>query len=172
MSNQVDTNTVSVDKKGVVTETIIEDFTEAYYDADELKEMVDKEVSDYNTKAGQDNVTVTEYEVADGKVTLTRTFASYKDYAELNGKAFFVGTVAEAYDAGYSFADTTSADGSTTLSKTSILEKGDSKIVICEEAKDIKVSGKITYMSDAVVLKDNKTATVTEDGELAYILYQ
>ena len=36
-----DTNTISVDKKGTVTETIVEEFAQSYYDADELKEMVD-----------------------------------------------------------------------------------------------------------------------------------
>lgn len=167
-----DTNTVSVDKKGVVTGTIIEDFAESYYDADELKRMVDKEIEDYNAKNGADSVTVKTYEAGDGRVRLVMDYASYKDYAGLNEKEFFAGTVRQAYDAGYEFADVKSADGNSTLSKQEVLENGDYKLVILEEAQDVKVPGKILYMSDGVELKDNKTATVKEEGGLAYILYQ
>lgn len=167
-----DTNTVSVDKKGVVTGTIIEDFAESYYDADELKRMVDKEVTDYNARAGEGSVTVKAYEAGEGSIRLVMDYASYKDYVGLNEKEFFAGTVAEAYDAGYEFADVKSTDGSGTLLKQEVLENGDYKLVILEEAQDVKVSGKILYVSDGVELKNSKTATVKEEGGLAYILYQ
>lgn len=167
-----DTNTVSVDKKGTVTETIVEEFAQSYYDADELKQMVDKEVADYNAKAGENSVTVKTFEAEEGKVKLVRTYTSYEDYAALNQSEFFVGTVAEAYDAGYSFEDMVSPDGSTTLTKQSVLENGESKIVICDVTGNVRVSGKITYISEGVKTQDNKTATVTEDGETSYILYQ
>lgn len=171
-SAKVETNTVAVDKKGVVTSTLVEEFAESYYDADELKKMVDKEVADYNATAGADSVTVDTFEVSEGKATLVRKFGTYKDYAALNDTEFFIGTVADAYDAGYEFDSVVSADGDTTLSKQQILENGDSRIVICEQAQDVRVPGKITYISSGVKIKDNKTATVTEEGSLAYILYQ
>lgn len=167
-----DTNTVSIDKKGTVTETIVEEFAQSYYDADELKEMIDQEVADYNAKAGENSVTVKTFEVEEGKVKLVRTYTSYEDYAALNHSEFFAGTVAEAYDAGYSFEDMVSPDGSTTLTKQSVLENGESKIVICDVAGNVRVSGKITYISEDVEVQDHKTATVLEDGEISYILYQ
>lgn len=171
-STSVDTNTISIDKKGVVTGTIVEEFGAEYYNADELKEMVDEEVSNYNTKAGTEQVTVESYEAENGMVKLSMTYAGYADYAAMNEKELFAGTVSDAYDAGYTFSELSSADGEETISKDDILEMGSDNIVICEEAQDVIVPGKILYVSSNVEATGNKTATVKEEGELAYILYQ
>jgi len=170
--SKVETNTISINKKGVVTGTIVEDFSQPYYDQEELKKMIDNEVAAYNSKAGADSVTVETYEVTDGKVTLSMDYASYKDYADMNEKDFFVGTVSQAYDAGYSFESIKSADGTTTVSEKEILEMGEEKIVICDEAIDVRVSGKISYISGNAEIKDNKTASIKEEGVLAFILYE
>lgn len=168
----IEKNTLSIDKKNVVTETLIDDFSKEYYSSDELKQMIDNEVSDYNSSAGADNITVENFEVADKKVKLVRKYTSYKDYAGLTGQDFFVGTVAEAYDKGYSFTDMTDADGEESISKSQVLEMSDYKIVICSDVVDVRVNGKIAYVSSGVKVKDSKTASVEKTDELSFILYQ
>lgn len=165
-------NTVSVDKKGSVTGTIVEDFSQEYYNADELKQMIDDEIVAFNQKAGADHVVVSNYDVAQGKASLVLKYVSYEDYAKFNEETFFVGTVSDAYDAGYTFVDVTSFDGQETLPKDKVLERGTSQLMICEAPQDYVVPGKITYVSGNVTINDKKTVTVAEDGELAYILYE
>ena len=165
-------NTVSVDKKGNVTGTIVEDFSQDYYNADELNKMIDDEVASFNQKSGADHVAVSSYNAEEGKVSLVLTYASYDDYANFNEETFFVGTVSQAYDAGYTFADVKSVDGQDSLSKDKVLEKGTSQIMICEAAQNYVVPGKITYVSDNVTINDKKSVTVADDGEIAYILYE
>ena len=47
-------STVTVDKKGIVTEILIEDFSSEEYQEDELKKSIEELVSTYNEQAGEE----------------------------------------------------------------------------------------------------------------------
>ena len=48
----VDTNTLYVGSNGKITEVIVEDFGEDYYDEDELKSYIDDAVASYQEENG------------------------------------------------------------------------------------------------------------------------
>ena len=48
----VDTNTVIIEKKGQITEAIVEDFEQPYYDQEELKREIEDKISQFNTQSG------------------------------------------------------------------------------------------------------------------------
>ena len=164
-------DTIVIDKKGVVTGVIVEEFKESYYDGEELKNMVMQEVSDYNGEAGSENVTLSSFEVKDGIVSVFLEYKNANDYKTFNDKEFFAGTISQAYDAGYNFVEMKSADGTKTLLPEEVLEKGDSHIIIWEEPVAIRTSGAIAYTSSNVEIKANKEAAATAEDGLFYIIY-
>ncbi len=175
MQGKIDTTTVSVDKNGVITETIVEDFSESYYDVEELKGDIQTQISEYNTNAGNDEaIILKDVELSDEKVVhVAMKFAGYADYKAFNEKELFCGTVAEAYGEGYEF--TTMRDVNqegVVLSSSDVLEKGDMHIIILEEAQQVIVPGKITYISDGVSVIEEKRAVNLNEGQKAFILYE
>ena len=168
----VDTNTVSVEKDGTIKTILIEDFTQAYYDADELRKMIDDEVADYNKEAGADKVTVAAFEPEEGRVRLELDFAGSDDYAKFNSREFFSGTAAQALALGMEIPDLVDAQGGETIASRKILENSAYKLVVTDEAQDVRLPGKVLYYSEGLTLKDKKTVTVSKEQEKAFIVYE
>ena len=59
-------DTISVDKKGRVTSTIVEDFDKEFYDAEELEGEIDAELAEYNQNFAADHIRKEAFEVEDG----------------------------------------------------------------------------------------------------------
>lgn len=175
LGNKVDTSTVAFGKNGEVTETIVEDFSQPYYDMEELKTDIQAEILQYNAKAGsEDAVKLGDVKLTDEKVIYVEMeFRSSNDYKSFNEKELFWGTVADAYGAGYEFTSMrdVSQEG-IVLSAKDVLEKGDMHIVILEEAQQVIVPGKIAYTSDGVSLVEENRAINLNEGQKAFILYE
>ena len=172
---EVDTTTVSFNKDGAVTETIVEDFSQPYYDMGELKSDISSEISAYNTNAGEeDAVVLGEVKLDDDKtIRVEMKFKSYADYKVFNEKELFWGTVAEAYSAGYEFTSMRDVNQEgVVLSAGDVLEKGDMHMVILEEAQQVIVPGKISYISDGVSVIEEKRAVNLNEGQKAFIIYE
>ena len=86
--------TVEVKKNGHVTHTIVEDFTESYYDLEGLKDTIEEACEAYNGAMGSELVTLEEAEVEDGVLTAVMDYRSASAYAGFNRQALFTGTVA------------------------------------------------------------------------------
>lgn len=171
---EVDTTTIIVEKSGAVVEAIVEDFDKDYYNADELEQMIAEEIGDYNKTAGAEQVELDSFEQDEqsGQIRLKIRYATASDYMQMNERELFFGTVSQAYEAGYAFVSMIDQKTNSAVSEADILEMGDKKIVICEEAINIQTPGKITYASQGVTVTD-KTAALPDDGEtLSYIIYE
>lgn len=175
LGGAVDTTTVSFDKNGVVTETIVEEFAQPYYDVEELKGDIAAEISDYNSKAGvAEAIVLGDVELSEDKqIRVEMEFKTYADYKTFNDKELFWGTVADAYGAGYEFTSMRDVNQEgVVLSAADVLEKGDMHMVILEEAQQIIVPGKICYISDGVSLIEEKRAINLNEGQNAFIIYE
>nr|MBQ8252218.1 hypothetical protein [Lachnospiraceae bacterium] len=175
LGNKVDTTTVSFAKDGEVTEIIVEDFSQPYYDMEELKTDIQAEISQYNANAGaEDAVELGDVELTDENVICVEmNFKSSEDYKAFNEKELFWGTVADAYSAGYEFTSMRDAgQEGVVLSAKDVLEKGDMHIVILEEAQQVVVPGKIAYISDGISVIEDGRAVNLNEGQTAFILYQ
>ena len=76
-------NTISVDKKGVVTYTVIEEFGKDFYDAEGLRADIEKEIGDYNRTFVSDPLKLKSLEVEDGSAVMQMQFTEaryYEDY--------------------------------------------------------------------------------------------
>lgn len=174
-ANDVDTTTVVIKKDGTVEENIITDFDKDYYSVDGLEQMLNEQIQAYNRTAGTDTVKLDSVEEKEGenRIKAKIIYSGGEDYSRIHNQVFFIGTVSDAYNAGYTFVPMIDQESGAAVSEGEILELGSKKIVISEEAVNISVSGKISHVSEGVTLTDKKTAVLPDDGEkLSYIIYE
>ena len=161
-SLEADTNTIYVSKHGRIVTMDVEQLDQSYYDETELKEFVDSAVDEYNTENGKNSVKVDDLTVEDGTAKLRM------DYTAFNGVELYEGKIVQALAAGYDF-DTDFAgvdkDGSVTgVTRGDILAQEDLKVVIIKANTDVKIDGKILYVSCDNVTVTGKDSVSIEEG--------
>lgn len=167
--------TIEVKKNGGIVHTIIEDFSEDYYDLNTLQGTIQSACDSYNATAGEGSVTVGEASEEEGVLTVAMTYRDSSAYAGFNRQAMFAGTVKDAYNAGYDLNVTliSAQNEGETIGKAELLGMGEKHIVILREAVDVRVWGKILYYSEDVVqTQDARTVTVTDGNALTYIIFE
>lgn len=168
-------STVAIDKKGKITGVIVEEFAQEYYDEEDLKNYTLTEAAAYNAEQGEGTVTLSKIEVKDEQVIVEMEYASGEDYAAFNGKQFFAGTVAEAYESGYSLDVTLKnvAEPDKTIGKSEILEMGEKHIIIAEENIVYKLPSKALYISqnDETLKNTVVKKNYSEQESMLYIIY-
>lgn len=161
-----DANTVIIEKNGQVTSVIYEDFSQSYYGEDELKSFILNEVAEYN-KGSAGAITVSKIEPADGNIRVVMEYRTPEDYAAFNEADFFYGTVKEAYDAGINLEVTLVdvVDEGNEVDRAALLEMGESRIVVFDEAIHVRTYSKIAYASeDLMIVKGDKEAVSMMKG--------
>lgn len=169
-----DRTEIELKKNGSVVHTIVEEFAESYYDMEELKSMIAQACDAYNGTAGKEAVKMESAEAADGTATVVMKYDSAQSYSEFNRQALFAGTVKDAFKAGYDLNVKLLPvrEGEAAIGKDELLGMGEKRIAIVREAVDVKVWGKIRYLSeDAVLGSGADTASVTDENSLTYILF-
>lgn len=171
-------NTIAIDKKGVVTYTVVEEFGKDFYDLEELRGDIEEEIENYNRNFGSDPLTLKTLEADQGTIVMQLRFAGAEDYekyyADYSGAALFAGTVEEAREAGYDLdGEFLGADGALTdITQLSNPEK--LKVLITNEAISIQVPGEIQCVSPSgsVTILEKKKALVKEEAKQACIIYK
>ena len=164
----VDVNTLIVGKDGTITESLVESFDKEYYDAEELRRSIESAVNAYN--GGTDAVTLGAVTAEEGVARTILTYKTGNDFAAFHGNDFFLGTVSEAYDAGYTFLSMKDKAGNV-ISASDVLELGEAHMLIIQEATAVETPEKIRYVSEGVnAFESDKRAEVPE-GITGYIIY-
>ena len=167
-SLEADTNTVYVSKHGKVVSMDVEQLDQSYYDETELKEFVDSAVDEYNTENGKNSVKVDDLTVEDGTAKLRMDYETVDDYTAFNGVELYEGKIVQALAAGYDFdADFAGVDkdGSVTgVTRGDILAQEDLKVVIIKANTDVKIDGKILYVSCDNVTVTGKDSVSIKEG--------
>ena len=171
-STEKEITTITVEKDKSLTSTIVEAFDRDYYDTEDLKEYTLDAVAAYNTASGG-AVSVSKVEAKDGVVEVQMKYGNAQDYAGFNEKEFFVGTVAEAYDAGLDLDVLLQdiSDKSRTAGKNEILQMGEKNLVVLEEEIAVEVPGKILYVSGGTEVLGTSRVVVHPGGGASYIIY-
>ncbi len=166
-------NTIAVNKRGEITNTIVEDFDKDFYDADELESEIEAELAEYNKNFAADHVSMETFEVEDKVATLQLSFDESKYYTDYTGLTLFVGTLSEAEDEGYDLSgEFVDADGNATDPETAAAGE-DVHVLILEEAVNVQVPGTILAVcsGDNVTVTGNREASIAE-AKLSYIIYE
>ena len=165
--------TVSIDKKGRITHKIVESFDRDYYNEDELRNLIDKELSAYCSSRNDEKAAqLASLEIKDGLAEAEIDFGSCDDYAGFNEVDFFFGTVGEATDRDYP-TDVTlkSADDDSTIGKYELESLKDNRIVVVSEPVTLVLPGKIAYYTANIDVIDKDRARMASDSVgLGYIV--
>ena len=91
---EVTETTIEVKKNGQVVHTIIEDFSESYYNLDELESTIQQACDTYNASAGKEAVVLkAAKENDDHTVTVVMQYADASAYSAFNKLALFVNRI-------------------------------------------------------------------------------
>lgn len=162
--------------------TYSEDFKEEYYDKDELIEMVDKELTEFNNSdaVSKENGIVREsLEVKNKVAKLKLRFSNYNDYntyardyvnSERNAK-LFLGTYEEAVTEGYGLNTTfMTVEDDTELSIDEIKEDDTLYVMYTNEGLQVSIDGTVVAIGSNVSEKDGLVKT--SDKRENYIIYR
>lgn len=162
---------ITVQKDGSIIETITEEFTKDYYKEEGLRNMVLSEVADFNNGA-EEAISVDKFEKKNGKIVIVMKYPSAEVYSEYNTNAYdnkmlFFGTVAQAYDAGYSLDITlrNAKNEEETIGKEEILGMGDRHILIASEPVRVATFGRILYAGENITVTGKNKAGMHEGEE-------
>ena len=164
----IQTDTLSLLKDGTATYTIISDFSEDYYDLEELKVMAQEEVTAYGS-----GVQITEAVVEEGVLNFQYTFDTLSHYAGFMETACYQSTVEQAIKAGYK-SDThlaSAKDGNTILMNDEKIQRH--QLFVWNEAVTVRCSGNVLYYSGNLRL-NGKTDVVPKEGSSGpyYVVYK
>lgn len=152
--------------------TVIDLLDQNYYDAEELKAFVEDELRRYNTDG--ENITLIDLSKNDDSVKLILKYSSPGHYADFNSEELFIGTVAEAFNAGYGFeGDFYRYDNLSAVKASDVVYNADSNVIIMEPASDIiiNVAGTIKFIGKSVKEMNKTTAQIPANCR-SYIIYE
>lgn len=162
-------STVTVSDEGVVTEALIEEFLSEDYDEKELETSIRQMVDTYNTESGKDAVKIMKIQVKEGEATALLQYESDEVYREFNQVDFFTGTVGQAKEEGFIFAETFQDTEGKEVALGIIPDScTDQQLIIIREPLNVLVPGKILYVSNNMKILSSKEAKLEQDVEVSY----
>lgn len=170
---EADANMVYVKKSGRVISVDVEQLDQPYYDETELESFINTAVDEYNAQNGTDAVKVENLSVEDQTAKLKLEYKTAEDYMEFTGVEIYQGKVVQAMAAGYDFnVEFASVEGGKTapVPKDEITAHEDLKAVIIKANTDVRVDGKILYVSGSNVTvtgEDTVSISAKADGAAA-----
>ncbi len=169
----IGTTTVYVRDDGSITATFVEDFSQPQYDMTELQTMTETEITEYNSLNGEGTVTMTFFEVEGNIAKMQLDFVNDTAYSDFIGEDLFVGTIAEALDAGYvlDVSLTNPNNSEEFIGEHELLTMQESNIVIVENAVRVRTESKMTYMSSDAVYIDEHEIDGYDNEDVTVIVY-
>lgn len=163
-----DTSVVYVGKNGTITTMDVEQFDENYYNAEELTDFINEEVSAYTQEHGSSSVKMEELTVDAGTARLQMKYKTAEDYSAFNGIELYQGKVIDALAAGYvfdgDFARVAEGEVVGAASKQDIYQEQDLKVVVIRANTDVQVEGEICYVScENVALTGTDRVSIREE---------
>ncbi len=165
---------ISVSSDGSVKEIVQESLEEAYYDADELNDMIISSVEAYNQEHGEDAVVVERYEAEDREVTLELLYASGADFAAFNNVEYFQGSIISAQLEGYLFDVSfyrvkDGEPGETAVDSSTVFQDMSAEVLIVQAPLEVHIDGKVKFIStNAGMISESTVRADGQTGELSY----
>lgn len=197
------TSTITLKKDGSIESKTVEDFGTGYSE-DGLKSLIDASIAMYQKQSESSQISLKSCEKnGQDKLIVEMTFNHSEAYAGWNNyfldymyasemgmdssniendtQGFFVGTISDAYAAGYSLETTLKAasDNSdkSSVTKADLLSMGDRHIVILESYDDdepviVNCYDEILYVGDGVTTIGKKSASVNTADRYGIIVFK
>lgn len=173
-STEADRETLEIKKDGSIVETVRESFEEEYYNIEDLKVYISEAVDAYNEDYTEAQIVLEKCSLKGKLAEAVLTYKEAEDYNVFNQMELFVGNMKELAETSYHDSVNLKDKKGTIVSLSHLIASDDSyKAAVITQSCEVKVSGKIVYVSDNVTIQSGKTADVKlEDEACAYIIYQ
>ena len=158
---RAETTTIGINTNGSVVNAIVEDFSQSYYDVDELQNSVDTEINDYNSAKGEDLIKLRKL-AKDGKnVRVIMTYHSAEDFADFNQETFYYGTAGSAAEGGITLPDSLNDTDAKAAQTSDIKNYADRHVVVTADKSRIVTPYPIAYVSAGVKLVSSTEADLS-----------
>ena len=168
-SAEVKENTLILSDEENVSYVIISDFSEPYYNLDELKVMAQKEIDTYGS-----GVQIGSTEVTDGVLNFQYVFDSLSHYAKFMETSCYKSSVSNALANGYK-ADTKLVSAKNSSSTITMNDRsiGERNLFVWNENIAARCDGNVLYYSENLTLT-GKTDVKPKDGSVGpyYVVYK
>ncbi len=168
-----DKNTIFVKSDASVIGTVADTLDKEHYDISELEEFIDDKILEYNYNVLTEAVSILSFTAEGNDVRLIMKYTSAEHYNDFNQEEFYIGSVAEAMDAGYMF-ETAFVDYKELKEAAIIDVTGNTalNVLIMEPSDEMVISlpGKVSYISSHVTPIDKKTVQIPKDCR-SYVIY-
>lgn len=166
-TSEIEANTMLIKSDGSVQVATVEEFKESYYDLDELKEFINKNLTEFNQKVGNETAVVLDsLDQRKGNAIMVLHYANMAYYAEFNDTdAKLYTSVADAKQLPETLINA-QEDGS--MSKNDVLSLEDAKAVSLSEEYHLIVSGKIKCYTNGTIIDKNEIQTTTDGTVVVY----
>ncbi|BCN32310.1 hypothetical protein [Anaeromicropila herbilytica] len=156
-------NTLLVYKEGNLQEGIVEDFDKSYYNQSTLEKYIEKEIEDYNTKAGKKVIKKKSYVVKGKEVKLILSYKDFKSYSKFNNITADYLTPEKARENKKIPELLVDAGDSSLVKKVAALKGDGYRVLILSDEYHVTVSGRILYYSNAALLNGKSVQTLDEE---------
>ncbi len=159
-------STISIDKDGKISYLIYEDFSEDYFDIQELSDMASEEIAEYNSEYISEKVKLDSVESVKGDdgsfVKMIMDFESSDDFTNFNQESLFYGTVEEARDKGYTVSGSLVDKDGEKLPDDFLEEHAERHIIITTDKIRMVAPFNIEYATKGVKLSGKKEAELAD----------
>lgn len=162
-ADEITVNTILAKANGMLQVAIVEDFDKPYYNVEELKEFVKKEIEAYSKKAGDGKVKLDEIKQRGNKVIMLMTYSGMDQYTAFNKvtAAYFNSGIEDLKLALPATLKNTSNESITATKE--VIQTAGYKVLVLNEPYEIIVEGKVKYISEnAKMLENDKVSSDTE----------
>lgn len=173
--NKMKANTVYINKEGTVESLSVEDFDKEYYSEDELKQLIDKEVTAQQKERGEGSISLKDFEVKEEKASLKLLYSNTDDYVAFTDTTLEQGDYTKSLlDNKKEFMDLKWIEADTKKEVKEFPEEMEGlKYVVIEDPDGIQLllDGTVMYYSSQVKFIDKNLIQVPANQK-SVILYQ
>lgn len=162
-TSEIEANTMLIKSDGAVQVATVEEFTESYYNLEELKAFIHEHLTTFNDEVGNEAAVVLDsLDKKNGNVIMVLEYANMDYYAKFNEvEASFASSITSKDIE--SFPSTlVNAKESGSINKSELASLTDAKAVVLNEEYRLIVSDDILYYSNGTIIDGNEIQT-TED---------
>lgn len=163
-----------ISKDGKITQAIVESFEKEHYSLSELESMVNKELSTYNNRYGEEKIVLNRLEEEDQTLYLLLDYEDAEVYRSHSEEYCFIGTVDEALDEGHSFNMYFKDADYGEISAAAATENKKNHVVVLKEEGVVQLQKPVKYVSNNVeIISDHMVHVmpIEDSAEYAYIIF-
>ena len=169
-AEEVNENRVEINQDGVMTVTSVDHMEADYFDARELRQMVEEEIAAYAPDAEEAPISIKKCSASGERFSLIMRYDSYEDYCAFNDLPAYYGTLELALQSSVISGEELlwNPDRSLQTTAAELADTGSYGLFVFAEASAVEMKKPVLYHGGASEMT-GEGAFVTEDSRAYFI---